>query len=205
MISDKFVYDSRCENSSQGAENLGESAPASASPVAPPNQLRDVITSIFAILIALRMMIVGEWIWAAVTLAIFAIYWWYFVRPHLFGVPPLPVDDAVALLNQFVRESGKPKGLLVKQASPFGKAVSLPIRHLLIQFEVEFEATPDGGMEDVPQAIVPRPVCVFYVYHNGQWVVARAPIFNLPMEDVLKAISTSSAAVISRPTDNQPS
>jgi hypothetical protein len=81
------------------------------------------------------------------------------------------------------RDSGVPRGLTWASCEPSGP----PLNHAgrcLIPFIVTFEPVPGSDMEDLPAARIPRPVTGVFRYANGQWVLDRAPVFNLAPEQV---------------------
>ena len=54
----------------------------------------------------------------------------------------------------------------------------------LVPVTVRFEPTPDGGLEDVPQAREPRQAVAVFVPRGGRWVPTGKLAFNLTAEEL---------------------
>ena len=84
--------------------------------------------------------------------------------------------------------SGKPKGLTWVRCEVLGEPLFGP-DWAVLPVLVQFEPTPDGGLEDVPQAKEPRPVVAMFSYARRRWLTTGRAVFNLSAEQVAKQMS----------------
>ena len=111
----------------------------------------------------------------------------------LFRRPDPPAEfraNEPALVAEWFRTmatSGKPKGLTWVTCEVIGEPL---FGHgwAVLPAMVQFEPTPDGGLEDVPQARDPRPVVAVFGYARRRWTPGRT-VFNLSAGQVAKAMN----------------
>jgi hypothetical protein len=58
-------------------------------------------------------------------------------------------------------------------------------RVVLIPFLVTFEPIAGSEMEGIEAATIPRPVTAVVRFRNGEWILDRAPVFNLSPEELI--------------------
>jgi hypothetical protein len=59
---------------------------------------------------------------------------------------------------------------------------------------VQFEPTPGGGLEDVPQAKEPRPVVAVFAWARRRWTTAGRAVFNLTAAQVAAQLARPQVA-----------
>jgi hypothetical protein len=84
-------------------------------------------------------------------------------------------------------DSGRPKGLTWVNCEPLGDPLFGP-GWALLPVMVQFEPTPDGGLEDVTQAKGPRPLVAVFAWKKG-WTTTGRAVFNLTAEQVAAQMS----------------
>lgn len=82
---------------------------------------------------------------------------------------------------------GLPRGLKWVSCEINGETVYVNDgeRIALVPFLVAFEPIPGSDMEGVEAAKIPRPVTVVVRFRNGEWMLDRAPVFNLSPEELI--------------------
>jgi hypothetical protein len=78
--------------------------------------------------------------------------------------------------------SGRPKGLRWVSCEPLGDPHFGP-GWAVLPVMVQFEPTPDGGLEDVPQAKEPRPLVAVFAWKK-EWTTTGRAVFNLTAAQV---------------------
>lgn len=99
--------------------------------------------------------------------------------------------NRAALLAEWFRTAaaaGKPKGLRWVSFEPLGEPLFGP-GWAVLPVMVQFDPTPGGGLEDVPQAKDPRPVVAVFAYTRRRWGTGGRAVFNLTAEQVAKQLA----------------
>jgi hypothetical protein len=112
----------------------------------------------------------------------------------LFARPDPPAEfrgrqaELLALWFDTAATSGKPKGLTWQGYEPLGEPLfggGWAVLPLLVQFA----PTPDGGLEDVPQAKEPRAVVAVFAYARRRWSTSGRTVFNLSPAQVAEQLA----------------
>lgn len=146
------------------------------------------------------------WQWVLVLLlgisAVWAARAYRKVRPPVAPLPPADPDRAArefrlrreALEVKFLQlaaATGKPRGL-VWQECDFADSVAFARhRHTgeltsFVAVTIRFRAEPDGPLEDVPNAALPKAATAVFRYDGTRWSTDGRAVFNLGPEEAIE-------------------
>lgn len=93
--------------------------------------------------------------------------------------------------QEFLRvagSSGLPRGLVWKSVEPLAEPTLVRDGRQFVALWpmlVQFEVPPGSALEDVPQALEPRPIVAMFYLAGRRWRTDGKAIFNLTVDEVI--------------------
>jgi hypothetical protein len=152
-----------------------------------------VLSGLLLALLSIAISLILSWNWlliAGISIGVCLLTSIIYFKIQLFRHQNNTFDGAklAVLVLDFGNKSGNPKGLTWQKCEPIGEHVLAAEQQLaFMPYEISFLPIPGSDMEDIPAAKIPRPtVAIFRWTTQAGWQLERAPVFNLPIDKVIK-------------------